>query len=140
MSKLRKRAVLQGAMVTLVLLAMACGDDAADDAADTSGTAVTSSREQTAHDEEVSNSQSFDSSAALDEDGDGYFTEREVRQAIRMTVEDYQWPELYTPSADVIVYYFSGGRSVEDLEGSLSEVGTEHTLIGGWHECAWYMT
>jgi hypothetical protein len=121
-------------IVLLVVLAGCGGEDTDDETVETSPPSVQSTAPEASPDAEA-----FDDSALFDDDGDGYFTEGEVRQAIRMTVEDYQWPEPYTPSADVIVYYFSGGRSVEDLEGSLSEVGVEHTVVDGWHECAWYM-
>ncbi|CAN5749663.1 hypothetical protein BH23CHL3_BH23CHL3_11500 [soil metagenome] len=84
--------------------------------------------------------QSIDSNADLDADGDGYYVESELWQAVRMTFGEYEWPDGYTTTADTILEHSFRYATDEQREGSLFQVGGEHTKIGGWHECAWYLT
>jgi hypothetical protein len=126
------------AMVTLVLLLMACGGESDDEAPDPGD--VTPSDSQPTLTAETPGTQSGESGADFDADGDGYYVESELRRAIRMTFGEYDWPDDYTTTADAILEETYRYATDEQREGSLSQVGMEHTLIGGWHECAWYMT
>ncbi|MDQ3547257.1 MAG: hypothetical protein M3439_00415 [Chloroflexota bacterium] len=126
------------AMVTLVLLLMACGGESDDEAPDPGD--VTPSDSQPTLTAETPGTQSGESGADFDADGDGYYVESELRRAIRMTFGEYDWPDDYTTTADAILEETYRYATDEQREGSPSQVGMEHTLIGGWHECAWYMT
>ncbi len=74
-----------------------------------------------------------------DFDGDGYLVESELRQAVRATFGEYRWPDGYTTTADKILEETYRYATDAEREGSRSQVGMEHTLIGSWHICAWHM-
>jgi hypothetical protein len=123
--------------VPLVLLLIACGGGANGEGAGPDNTPPPTAG--SLGNEEPSGSASADRNANLDADGDGYYVESELRRAIRMTFGEYDWPDEYTTTADAILEETYRYATDEQREGSLSQVGMEHTLIGGWHQCAWYM-
>src|SRR5665811_396887 len=118
MIQLRRPVMFLAAMAMLVLLLMACGGESDDETADLSPsddrpTLPAESAERT-----------IDDNAELDADGDGIFNASEFRQAVRSAFPGYRWPPNYTPTADAILGYFSGGRS---MEGNGFKLGVEHT-------------
>ncbi len=72
--------------------------------------------------------------SAFDEDGDGFYTADELEQAIRYRFPDYEWPDNYQLTADILIKHLDLGKFPP---GTGFEVQAEYTNIGMYHMCAW---
>ena len=110
MSRRPHRILLHCATLAVIMVLMACGDDATGPEPELPPDNVT-----------------------LPE---GILNGAQFQQAVRSAFPEYQWPPGYTTTADSILERFSGG---EWPPGAGYKDGLEHTVIGVWHQCAWYM-
>jgi hypothetical protein len=129
MGRLRRHLTLFAALLTAVLLLVACGgEDTDDETVKTSPPSALSTAPAGSPDAEA-----FDDSAEFDADGDDFLTVDEHLLAVRAAFDDYRWPDGYTPTVETMT------RSLENAQpGDLFQVGLEHTMIESWQECAWY--
>jgi hypothetical protein len=87
--------------------------------------------------ENIALTEANDDTAAtvIDADGDGLMTMEEYVVAVDAAFSTYRWPEGYTPTVATMMQSLENAPPGEHL----FQVGLEHTKLGVWHECAWYM-
>lgn len=123
------RTVLRFAMVTLVLILVACGGESDGDPPPATVRPTLPPATPLPQTPMVS--------ATLDADGDGLLNFNEYEQAVALAVDELQWPDTYQIAAGTIIDRFTGGVSAE---GDGFEVGLEYSMVGIYHTCAWNMT
>lgn len=72
----------------------------------------------------------------FDKDGDGFYTNEEFAEAIRYRFSEYEWPENYQTTADIII----DGLELDKWPDAKNEAPGEYTIIGMYHQCAWEYT
>ncbi len=75
--------------------------------------------------------------SSYDADGDGYMTAEELKTAVNGTVSEYQFPPEYQVSGDQLVDPFLAWAQTSGPDSEAFQVGMEHTIISGHHQCAW---
>lgn len=113
------------AMVVIVALTVACGDNA-----DQVSEPTVVPKELTPIAEPENNIPLTDS-LRLDSDGDGLLTSSEYREAVSLGIRAYDWPPKYQPDVEKIVPSDSTG---------MFEPGVEHSQLEVLNECAWNQT
>jgi hypothetical protein len=71
----------------------------------------------------------------FDADEDGFYTFEELEQAVAALYPSYQWPDNYQVDPNTLL---SGFAAFKD-QGARFQAGSEYTVIGMRHQCAWEM-